>query len=97
MPLKAVSGFAAVSNPDNLAGLLPYHGCQQIDALNHPLQIVLGWTIEQANLHIHYNNCIHGLFPQFQRDNLRELNNFACSPAQSDSPVLAPTRHAGAV
>jgi hypothetical protein len=45
MPLKAVSRFAAVSNPDDLAGLLTHHGCQQIDALNYPLQIVLGWTI----------------------------------------------------
>jgi len=67
MPLKAVSRFAAVSNPDDLAGLLTHHGCQQIDTLNHPLQIVLRFIIEQADLHIHHNNCIHGLFPQFNQ------------------------------
>jgi hypothetical protein len=41
--------------------------CQQIDTLNHSLQIVLGWTIEQADLHIHHNNCIHGLISQFDQ------------------------------
>ena len=62
MPLKIVSGFAAVSDPNNLPGLPAHHRCQQIDTRNHPLQIVLGRTIEQADLHIHNNNSIHGLF-----------------------------------
>jgi hypothetical protein len=43
--LKAVSCFAAVSNPDDLAGLLTHYGSQQIDPLDNPLQIVLWWTI----------------------------------------------------
>jgi hypothetical protein len=62
MPLKIVTRFTAVSDPDDLPGLPSHHGCQQIDTRNHPLQIVPGRTIEQADLHIHDNKCIHGLF-----------------------------------
>jgi hypothetical protein len=62
MPLEIASGFTAVPDPDDLAGLPAHHRDQQIDASNYPLQIVLGRTIEQADLHIHNNKCIHGLF-----------------------------------
>jgi hypothetical protein len=63
IPLKAISRFAAVSNPNDLAGLRTHHGSQQIDALNHALKIVLRWAIQQADLHINHNDCIHGLLP----------------------------------
>jgi hypothetical protein len=44
--LEAIAGFPAVSNPDHLPKLLTHHARQQIDALNHSLQIVLRWAIE---------------------------------------------------
>jgi hypothetical protein len=32
--------------------------------MHHPRKIVLRITIEQTNLHIHHNHCIHGQFPE---------------------------------
>ena len=90
VPLKAVSCLAAVSNPDDLAGLLTHHGSQQIDVPNHPMQIVLGWPIEQAHLHIHHNNRIHGLFLQFNET----LETCITSLPNSRNPVKKHPRQA---
>jgi hypothetical protein len=54
-------------NPNDLAGLLPHHGRQQIDALNYALKIMLWWAIQQTDLHINDNDCIHGTFRRFNR------------------------------
>jgi len=43
------------------------HGRQQINALYHPMKIALRRTIEQADLHIHHNHCIHGRFPEIKQ------------------------------
>jgi hypothetical protein len=42
-----------VSDADHPPKLLTHHACQQINALDHSLQIMLRWAIEQTNLYIY--------------------------------------------
>jgi hypothetical protein len=64
-PLEAVSRSAAVPDPNDLAGSPAHHRGQQIDALNDALKIVLRRTKQEAHLHVHHDECIHGLLDHF--------------------------------
>jgi hypothetical protein len=60
---KAVTRSAAVSYPYDFATLLPHFLRQRIDAIDHTLQIVFGFAVQQADLHIHYDKRIHDAAP----------------------------------
>ena len=59
--LEIVAHATAMPHKDHCPGARAHIGSQTIDALNDTLQVVLGRTAEKPNLHIHDDDCIHGL------------------------------------
>ena len=61
--LKKIACFTAMPNPNNLTTFFPDHKRKRIDAIDHLRQIVLGCALQQPDLHVNYDECIHDTIP----------------------------------